>query len=105
MGLDISLRLKNIHTGELKELQDFRGRDFAFVKKFVESQDLYGQYITLSPEEIEALIQDGLMKLRADGFEQYEFDDSCGVMGFVKILHLAGYYARFGYSLQVEADW
>lgn len=66
MGLDVSLRLKNIHTGELRGLQDFRGREFAFVKKFVEDQDLYGQYITLSPEEIEALIQSGLAKLRTD---------------------------------------
>ena len=105
MGLDVSLRLKNRHTGELRDLENFRGRDFTFVKQFVESQDLYGQYITLSPEEIEALIQNGLAKLRTDGFEQYEFDDSCGLMGFVKLLHLASYYARFGYSLQVEADW
>ena len=55
MGLDVSLRLKNRHTGELKDLEDFRGRDFTFVKEFVNSQDLYGQYITLSPEEIEIL--------------------------------------------------
>ena len=105
MGLDVSLRLKNSHTGEIRELDSYRGSDFTFVKEYIDSVDAYGQYIEVTPELREKFVNQGLENLRKYGFDSSDLGEDFGIMGFIKQLHLHEYYARFGYTLMVEADW
>jgi hypothetical protein len=105
MGLDVALRLKNLNTGEIRELDSYRGSNFTFVKQYMDSIDAYGQDIEVTPELREQFINQGLETLRKYGFETGDLGEDYGLMGFIKQLHLYEYYARFGYTLMVEADW
>ena len=105
MGLDVSVRLRRISTGEIVELSDFGGRyGFEFVKDYVKARNKVG-WFTPTEEDRENLIFKGIEFLKKDGYTMHDFDDNCGVAGFVKLLGLADFYAMFGYEIQVEADW
>lgn len=105
MGLDVALKLKNLNTGEIRELDSYRGSDFQFVKNYVDNIDAYGQDIEITPDLRANFITEGFAILREYGFESRNLGEDFGLMGFIKQLHLYEYYARFGYTLMVEADW
>lgn len=105
MGLDVLLRLKNLHTGETRELDEYRGPDFNFVKEYIDSANAYGQDVEITPFLLERFIYEGLKILRTEGFETGNLGEDYGLMGFIKNLHLIDYYSRFGYTLMVNADW
>lgn len=105
MGLDVSLKLKNKNTGETRELSDYGGSNFNFIKDYANHNNLYGKDIEITAELGESFILRGLKILRENGFETSELGEDYGLMGFIKNLHLANYYERFGYTLFVNADW
>ena len=105
MSLDVNLRLVNTKTGEYRCLEDerFRGNNFTFVKDLVENMDKYGQYVPITDEIFEYLCKHSFEKLKDEGF--CDFNENCGIMGFIKLLHLRDFFAKLGYTLCVEADW
>lgn len=105
MSLDVNLRLINTETGEYKVLEngDFRGGTFLFVKNMINRMDKYGKYVPITEEIFDELCEGALVQLKKEGFA--DFNETYGIMEFLKILHLREFFAKFGYTLCIEADW
>jgi hypothetical protein len=105
MGLDVALRIKNLNTGELQEVDSFRGSSFEFIQEYAARQDLYGKDIEITQDLYDLFVAECLLILRKEGFEHSDLGADWGIMGFLKQISLRDYWSYFGYTLCVNADW
>lgn len=105
MGLDVSLRIKNVNLGEYNEIDSYRGPSFGFIKEYAARHNLYGRDIEITDDLYELFVAECLLVLREQGFTHSDLGADWGVMGFLKQISLRDYWKRFGYTLFVNADW
>ena len=95
----IYIRIKNIHTGEFVDTDEFCycGSEYDFFANLLND----GEWTEITPELKENIMFHGLKSLRINGFERVDFTENYGLIGVLKHIALGDFYQRFGYATEI----
>lgn len=103
MYTEIIFKIKNIKTGETRQINTFKGVQYSFVVDYMEERSCC--YTEINNEMKNYLIAQAFVHLRKYGFDSADLGDDYGVVGFIKMLSLIQFYKDFGYALMIEVDF
>ena len=95
----IYIRIKNIHTGEFVDTDEFCycGSEYDFFVSLLNDSE----WTEITPELKEKIMFQGLKALRINGFERFDFTEGYGLIGVLKHIALGDFYQRFGYATEI----
>lgn len=105
MYTEIIFKIKNIKTGETRQIDTFKGMQYSFVADYMKERSYSDDLIEINNEMKNYLIAQAFVHLRKYGFDSADLGDDYGVVGFIKMLSLIQFYKDFGYALMIEVDF
>ena len=105
MAIEIKLRLTNVHTGEIRELNKYAGNIFDFVLEYVEENEHESEWFLLSDDVVDTIIDEGTQKMKHRGYYWDDLIDTYGLEGFLKEITNRQFYSRFGWFMEMMVEW
>lgn len=98
----IYIRIRNIHTGEFVDTDEFCycGSNFDFFADLFKD----GEWTEITPELKDRIMFNGLKSLRVNGFERADFTENYGLIGVLKHITLGDFYRCFSYATEIMVE-
>lgn len=103
--VEVKLRLTNERTGEIRDLNTYKGSIFDFVVDYVEENDHEGEWILLTDDIVDIMISKGTQKMKRRGYYWDDLVDVYGMEGFLKEITNRQFYVQFGWFMEMMVEW
>ena len=103
--VEVKLRLINEYTGEIRDLNTYKGSIFDFVVDYIEENDHISEWILLTDEIVDTIIHSGTEKMKRRGYYWDDLVDVYGMEGFLKEITNRQFYLEFGWLMEMMVEW